>query len=1430
MNRLLILLLAALPAFGASHANRLTYLDGEDPFYPGPNFPKLATPQWVGEPGVEAVVVLAIDDMRETARYETFLRPILERLKQIDGRAPVSIMVNGLTPTNAQLQAWLKEGLSLDVHTLAHPCPLLAKGNFQAAADTYHGCVELLNQVPGNKAVAFRMPCCDSMNSPSPRFYAEIFNRVSPGGQFLTMDSSVMTIPTAKFRKYLPTETNATTRVTMKSFVTTIDDYPYPYVIGRLCWEFPAMAPSDWEASNAHGPTNGITVEDWKWALDDTVKKQGTFTFIFHPHGWVTSRQMIELIDHAVATHGPKVKFLTFREAQERLDRHLLAGQPLRTEKGEDNGVRILDLNDDGYMDVVGKKTRIWDPKARAWNESAFPADARQARFGILDSRYPIMQDWRFDGRQWVQHNGPKGRGVFRDADNDGHCEFITDSEIFGWSADAKSWKPLPYRLPKGTTLNGGLRFVDVNGDGFDDALFSNDERFSLHQFVSKPNARLMWKVGWNDEVVSGTRDDPRAIPPIVRQGKNNGVWFHSGHMWIQNEDTAHLPDKVDRRSFKQLLSLDDPAPKTPQESLRAMKVRRGFNVELVASEPLITCPIAFDWSADGRLWVVEMNDYPLGIDGKPGGKVKFLEDMDGDGAYDRATPFLEGLKYPTGVMPWRDGVIVSAAPEIFYADGKARKVLFTGFTEGNPQHLVNGFDYGLDNWIYGANGDSGGKIKGINIAGQDFRFRPDDGAFEAVEGQTQYGRHRDDWGNWFGNNNPTWLWHYVLPERYLARNRQLPVKTTRQTTAASTKLYPLTRIRQRFNDPHQAGHVTSGNSPTPYRDDLFGPEFATSVFISDPVHNLVHREVLVEDGVSFRSRRAKDEQESEFLASADHWFRPTMMRTGPDGALYIADMYRMVLEHPEWITKDIQARLDLRAGEDKGRIYRVYPEGATLRKIPRLDHLDTPGLVKAMDSPNGWQRDTAQRLLAHAKDSKAKPSLAELVSKSARPKARLQALCTLDAFGPITPEVLQAALKDSHPAVREHAVRLSPEVHMAADPSLRVLFQLAFRLGDVRDARAAEALFQMAEKTATNAHLQMAVLSSVPPHLDGLLALIIRSAAPPTFLVEHVAKQAALSDHPQLKRIAAHTSLPTRLAALGGIVDGGKKPGESDLQWARGLAGQPEASEAERLAAVRLLGRSAADAEVLVKLLSPQHSSSFQKAAMTALRREVLPGLGEALVAHWKHFSPAIRNEAVTLLLSRTSYSGALLGAIEAGKISPHEIGTAHQQKAQQLGERARKAFAAARSNRSAVLKDYEKMAQLRGDAARGAAAFQQHCATCHRFKGTGTELGPDLEMVANKSIEALLAAILDPNQAMEDRYVAYTATTKDGREISGIIVTETANSISLRSAGGIEETILRTDLKDISSSSLSLMPEGLEAALPPQAMADLISYILAD
>lgn len=1551
---------AAVP--GKPDANRLAYLGEENPFYPHLGFARLTTPQWVGEPAVQTVVILAIDDMREHAKYETMLRPILDRLKQIDGRAPVSIMCNTIDPQQPHLQQWLQEGVSLEVHTLAHPCPLLGKAGFAAAAATYHDCAALLHSVPGNQPVAFRMPCCDSMSSASPRFYTEIFNRPHPDGSFLTIDTSVMQVFTAddpalprecvvdpdgkdKFRKY----------TAFPGFATTIENYPYPYVLGGLCWEFPGMAPSDWEAQHLQGTNNPATVADWKAALDAAVVKQGTFTFVFHPHGWIRSDQMVEFIDYAVERHGNAVKFLNFREAAERLNRHLLGGHPLRSPSGGDNGVRVLDLNADGYLDVIigndqARVTRIWSPSDGRWLETSFPtvlvtrtatgqtADAG-VRFGIIETNgfaSMLVNDgtrgaWRFDGQRWVEakalwtglewdgqplrtrRNGADTGFRLRDVNQDGRCEVVIgnpdQNAVFAWSPNEETWTRLPYGLPPGATVvdaggnDAGLRFVDINEDGFDDVVFSNAERYSVHLFMEK--FFLGFQAGWTREVMSGRRDDVGALPMIVRGSppRSNGAWFHSRHLWVQNEETFALPNHVDRLSYEAMLAGFQPKPKSPEESLGCMRVRPGFKVELVASEPLVQDPIAFDWGADGKLWVVEMGDYPMGTDGagKGGGVVRLLEDQDGDGRFDKSTPFLEGINFPTGVMPWRNGILVSAAPEIFYAedtngDGKAdiRQPLYHGFREGNQQHRLNGFEYGLDNWIYGANGDSGGQVRTVGIPpglptpsasrwtreplelrGRDFRFRPDEGLIAAASGQTQFGRRRDDWGNWFGNNNPTWIWHFVFPEEYLARNPHLAVKSVRQYLANypnSTRVFPISRTQQRFNDIAMVNHVTSANSPTPCRGELFGPEFATSVFISEPVHNLVHREVLESNGVTFSSRRAKDEEAIEFLASTDNWFRPVMLKTGPDGALYVADMYRLVLEHPEWIPADSQRLLDLRAGADKGRIYRVFPEGAPRPRIPRLAGLPASQLAGYLASPNGWVRDTAQRLLVCAPGDSALPELIKLAGQTSNPKARLHALCTLDGLGKLTPPLLIPALTDPHPAVRRHALRLSepflrapagPAADLADavlqrldDASAAVRFQLAFTLGEWRDARAGRALARLACQDAGLEQMQTAVLSSALPHTATMLESLFESSRPiPDDLVRRLAELAVV-----LKEDAAVSGLLTRIsgpgtveswqfAALRGCLDGYRAQEqrlanrttldperlETLFARARHTAADSSAPMQLRLAAIPLLGRGSAgserDLELLPKLLQPQVPAPVQQAALASLRESKETAVADTLLSGWAGFEPGSRAGVLRVLLGRTEWCLRLLEAIEQGRVpaaqlSPSDRQTLLAHSRASVREQAQRLFSI-QSDRRELLSRYSLALETDGDKAKGKALFQLNCAPCHRLHNEGVNVGPDLGMVRSKSRRELLAAILEPNQALEIRYAGYTAVTRSGREISGIIVEETAGSVTLRTAGGLDETIVRTELKELAGSGLSLMPEGFEAVMSPAELADLMAFV---
>ncbi|WP_157447552.1 PVC-type heme-binding CxxCH protein [Chthoniobacter flavus] len=728
---------------------------------------------------------------------------------------------------------------------------------------------------------------------------------------------------------------------------------------------------------------------------------------------------------------------------------------------------------------------------------------------------------WTFTDGKWtldepLTHGLPGGsKLLLRDFDHDGVCELLANRDISAWDEKEQRWKPADFNLPPDcAALNShgddnGLRFIDLNGDGFEDVVQSNGDGYVIYIWAGTVKARLGWSRGWPHLVAKGpaaTDLKTAKILPFVKDGRNFGAWVHSDRIVWQNEALYSLDSDTVQRTFKELIAFAMPPPKSPMDSLTSMQLRPGFTAELVASEPLIESPVSFDWDAQGRLWVVEMPDYPLGMDGngKPGGKVKILTDSKGDGHYDQATTFLDGLPFPNGVMPWRNGVLISSAPNILFVtetNGQAtdQRVLFTGFREGNQQHRVNGFEMGLDGWIYGANGDSGGAVKWREVlAGRDFPFPGRiPVSSKRKSGSTQYGRHRDDWGNWFGNYNSAWLWHYTIAEHYLRRNPRLAVKTTKQQLANypdSTRVFPISELPIRFNDPQALGHVTSGCSAVPYREELFGPGFATSIFACEPVHNVVHREVLAPDGATFISHRANDEQDREFLASKDPWFRPVFLKTGPDGALYVADFYRFVLEHPEWIAPETLSRLDVRAGASKGRIYRIYPTGAKLHPIPNLAKLDNAGLVAALESPNGWQRDTAQRLLYERNAQDAVPALKKLVTSAQSPKTRVQALATLNVLHAIDSDIVRSALHDARPEVRTEAIRVSESLAdqtsdvltalatMVDDTDFVVRHQLALSLGAFHDERATTALATLAERSGEQPQMRLAILSSLAP------------------------------------------------------------------------------------------------------------------------------------------------------------------------------------------------------------------------------------------------------------------------------------------------------------------------------------------------------------
>ncbi len=557
------------------------------------------------------------------------------------------------------------------------------------------------------------------------------------------------------------------------------------------------------------------------------------------------------------------------------------------------------------------------------------------------------------------------------------------------------------------------------------------------------------------------------------------GVWLGAVSAKAQEPDDADLAHELPRI-----------APLDPKAALASFRVPPGFRLNAVATEPLVTDPVSVCYDADGRLYVAEMRGYPY-PEKSPTGYIRRLEDTDGDGRFDRSTIFVDGLSWPTSVVPYDGGVYIAVAPEILYAkdrdgDGVAelKKVVFAGFGTGNVQALLNGLIWGPDGWIYGASGGNGGEIrnpgrpslKPVTLRGRDFRFKPDGSAFEAISGGGQFGHCFDDWDHRFVCNNSDHIRQIVLPSRALERNPALVVDSVVASISVEGAAAPVFRIspaepwrvvrtRQRAADPAfvkrlpptelvPIGFFTSATGITIYRGDAFPEPYRGNAFIGDVGGNLVHRKSLTRHGARFEAKRTEDDH--EFLASSDNWFRPVNFANTPDGTLLILDMYRETIEHPLSIPEPIKKHLDLTSGKDLGRLYELVPDGEVRRRKPALGRASTAELVTFLSDPSGWWRETAQRLLIERNDVSAIPLLKVLARSSTTPLGRVHACWTLDALGSLSDADLLSAFTAGEPEVREQAARLadgrlgagslliSPLLVLARDPDPMVRFQTA--------------------------------------------------------------------------------------------------------------------------------------------------------------------------------------------------------------------------------------------------------------------------------------------------------------------------------------------------------------------------------------------------
>ncbi len=534
-----------------------------------------------------------------------------------------------------------------------------------------------------------------------------------------------------------------------------------------------------------------------------------------------------------------------------------------------------------------------------------------------------------------------------------------------------------------------------------------------------------------------------------------------------------------------------------PANALVTFKVQPGYRLELVASEPLVSSPVAVCWDEAGRLFVVEMRGYSEDRAGNMG-RIRCLTDADDDGRYDHASVFVDGFAWPTALACWDGGLFVADAPDIFYCkdtdgDGSAdvKRVVFTGFGTGNVQGLLNSLEWHFDQRIYGAASSNQGSITNpsnatlaaVDLHGRDFSFNPQTLDLRAECGGAQHGASFDDWGNRFVCSNSDHLQQVMLEDRYLSRNPRLVVPATRISIAAdgpqatvfrASPVEPWrivrTRLRVAGSVPgpiegggRPAGYFTGATGSTVVRGDAFPEEWHHVVVVGDAGGNIVHRKKLHRNGLEFVGERM--DVESEFVASTDIWFRPVQFANGPDGGLYIIDMYREVIEHPDSLPPVIKKHLDLTSGRDRGRIYRVVPDTFQRRGTPHLENVSSHELVPYLDHANAWHRATASRLLSERRDSTCiEPLIAMAEADSTSPQGKIGAMYALASLTPLPEDLLLKLLAADRPEVRRHAIRLaesqlvsSPAIvakllNSVDDPALEVRFQLAFSLGEIPD------------------------------------------------------------------------------------------------------------------------------------------------------------------------------------------------------------------------------------------------------------------------------------------------------------------------------------------------------------------------------------------
>jgi putative membrane-bound dehydrogenase-like protein len=963
------------------------------------------------------------------------------------------------------------------------------------------------------------------------------------------------------------------------------------------------------------------------------------------------------------------------------------------------------------------------------------------------------------------------------------------------------------------------------------------------------------------------------------------------------------------------VVSAESTSPLSVSEALASFQLEAGLRIELVAAEPLVVDPVAMAFDESGRLFVVENRGYPTGPgDGKPPvGIVASLEDTDQDGRYDKRRVFAEALTFPNGIMPWRGGFVVTCAPDILYlkdsdGDGRAdqRRVLLTGFDASNTTQLrVSHPTLGPDNWVYVTSGLTSGKITrpGASDAAPietrtDVRFRPDTWEFEPCDGRGQFGQSFDDFGHRFVCMNRIHIQHVVFPPSLRNRNRKLNLSEAVQNVPetmvpeplpghqSAARIYPISR-NITTADSH-AGTFTAACGVTIYRGTGLPEEYYGNVFACDPTGNLVHRDKLEAVGATFQASRFTNRQ--EMVASTDDCFRPVNLALGPDGALYICDMYRKTIEHPQYLPNEVRKHADVEAGKDRGRIYRLVSTNHLSKAAKvNLARASVEELCQLLSHANGWQRDTAHRLLLEKFDATMAGPLKQLLTAQVDSSAagRVFALHLLEQISALDEATLLRALEDFHPGVRETALLLASSrwqsspiirervLELADNPDSHVRFHTALVLAEAPADNLLPVLARIAVSPESDKWTHAAVLSAISGRemefartFAELMRrfLSTRSTPPAMFALSHEVGRiiGTTQNTNQIESVLQELLgqnqpgvLPWQFPFLSGFFDAVEKRGVSPSlsglkqtspnsvtsraaaieQRARSICLEKTAVVELRQAAAELLARlgGPANRTTVLQMLDPKQPTALQATAARALVRFGTEKDAADLFTseRWAHFTPTVREAILEAMLSNSRRVPTLLSAIESGSLPAGVVNSTRRKQLLQhrdegIRQRAAALYKSAGStDRMKVFEECKSVLSLQPAPANGREVFKKNCATCHRLDREGAPVGPDLFGIRNQSKETILLHIIVPEYEILPGFVNYLIETKDGRSLSGIIAAETPQALILRKALNEEETIARSNIVSFTSSGISMMPQELEKTMTKQELADLLAYL---